>query len=128
MVKIKVKKEMTLPELIQWGWENKIVNERFCGSLGGCIYFDEDSWIGIDELDLVQHDEFFEVEVEEEITEETKIPVLVEVYKWKEIFYKSALKHNTSVSFEKDETSLAFYMLNDDMTMTLLWKEGEMVE
>lgn len=32
MAKIKVKKEMTLPKLIQWGWENEIRLQSFYGS------------------------------------------------------------------------------------------------
>ncbi|WAG30172.1 hypothetical protein [Staphylococcus chromogenes] len=70
----------------------------------------------------------YTVEIEEEIDEHTKIPVLVEVYKLNENLYGSTLKHNISVSVEKDGTSVAFYMLNDDMTMTLIWRNGGMVE
>ena len=132
MVKIKTKKKLTLPELIQWGWDNKIVNKRFYGNFGGPVLFDEDSWIGIDEGDLVQTDETFEVEVEEEITEETKIPVLVRMTGTKEsddnfgldYYYGLSIMDATSNIIE----SKAFYMLNDDMTMTLIWRNGEMVE
>lgn len=80
MVKIKVKKYMDLAELIKWAGENRIKNKKFIGSSGGGIYFyfDEDSWISIDEPNLIEPDETFEVEVEEDITEETVIPKLIE--------------------------------------------------
>lgn len=137
MAKMKVKKEMTLPEIIQWGWDNGIKNEEFMASLGGCIYFDEDSYIDIEEDNLIAPEETFEVEVEEEITEETVISRLLEVRnavpsnktEWKDLkILKSYLYGNHSISEIKNEYSVAIYMLNDDMTMTLLWKDGEMVE
>ncbi|NHM92950.1 MULTISPECIES: hypothetical protein [Staphylococcus] len=138
MVKIKTKKEMTLPELIEWAWKNGIKNEEFTGSRGGRIYFYETSyeasWVGIKEPTFVEPKETFEVEIEEEITEYTKIPRLIEVYE-----YDGRLSAylNTKMPIKKvlnDSQNdplyvpIAFYMLNDDMTMTLLWKDGEMVE
>ncbi|PTG08606.1 hypothetical protein [Staphylococcus chromogenes] len=130
MVKIKVKKEMTLPELIKWAGENRIKNKKFIGSSGGGIYFyfDEDSWISIDEPNLIEPDETFEVEVEEEITEETKIPNLVEAYEYMQSVNCSGTMYNTSIQEEKTNVSKAFYMLNDDYTMTLIWRDGGMVE
>ncbi|EKU50332.1 hypothetical protein [Staphylococcus massiliensis] len=82
-------------------------------------------------LDRVKsiNDEGFVVEVEEEITEDTKIPVLLE--RCQEEYYSGHewFEHtNTSIKKEKEQGSKAFYMLDDDMSMTLLWKDGEMVE
>ncbi|MDU0476846.1 hypothetical protein QVA73_08055 [Staphylococcus chromogenes] len=76
----------------------------------------------------------YTVEVEEEIAEDTKVPKLIEVYE-----YDGRLSAylNTKMPIKKalnDSQSdllcvpIAFYMLNDDYTMTLLWKEGKMVE
>lgn len=39
MVKIKVKKEMNLPELIQWGWDNGEERIFFHGSKDGSVCF-----------------------------------------------------------------------------------------
>ncbi|MDP4460405.1 hypothetical protein QUD39_03860 [Staphylococcus hyicus] len=126
MAKIKVKKKMNLAELLKWACVNGITNKRYVGNKGGEVYFNGFGEFR-PELNVFLED-IFTIEVEEEITEETKIPMLVEVYKWHENDYSSTLEYNTSVSFEKDETSVAFYMLNDDMTMTLLWRNGGMVE
>lgn len=126
MAKIKVKKYMDLAELIQWGLEKGTIYKTYIGSKGGEVYFNGFGKFRT-EVD-VYPEETFEVEVEQKVDEETKIPVLVEVYKWDENTYYSTIEHNTSISSEKDEKSVAFYMLNDDMTMTLLWRNGGMVE
>lgn len=73
MVKIKVKKEMTLPELIKWGWDNKAIG-RFEGDKGSLVLFDANSWVVSNKF--VCSEETFEVEVEEEITEDTEVPTL----------------------------------------------------
>ena len=76
------------------------------------------------------------VEVEEEITEETIIFRLLEVRNaipskkaaWQNLkLLKSDLYGNHSISEVKNEHSVAFYNLNDDMTTTLIWKYGELV-
>lgn len=135
MVKIKTKKEMTLPELIKWGWKNGEEQRIFHGSKYGSVCFNDDSWVIIEQA--IEPDETFEVEVEEEITEETVISRLLEVRnavpsnktEWKDLkILKSYIYGNHSISEIKNEYSVAIYMLNDDYTMTLLWKDGEMVE
>ncbi|UOC12414.1 hypothetical protein [Staphylococcus agnetis] len=133
MVKIKVKKEMNLPELIQWGWKNGKEHRIFYGSEGGEVHFNDDSWVTIETA--VEPDETFTVEVEEEVKEETEIPRLVEVYKTLRGDVSSAAYSNKSINYILDaneryqnQPSKAFYMLNDDYTMTLIWKDGEMVE
>ncbi|MDT0739750.1 hypothetical protein [Staphylococcus chromogenes] len=134
MAKVKVKKEMTLPEIIQWGWDNEIKNEEFMANLGGCIYFDEDSYIDIEEDNLIAPEERFEVEVEEEITEKTVIPEILHVYEYGGDTITSLDKNYSISSLIKmnehrlDLENLAFYMLNDDMTMTLIWRNGGMAE
>lgn len=82
------------------------------------------------------HSNTFTVEVEEEITEETIIFRLLEVRnaipskkkEWQDLkLLKSHLYGNRSISRVKNEHSVAFYNLNDDMTTTLIWKDGELV-
>ncbi|MGV3031319.1 hypothetical protein [Staphylococcus chromogenes] len=135
MAKIKTKKYMNLAELIKWAGENRIKNKKFIGSSGGGIYFyfDENSWISIDEPNLIEPEETFEVEVEEEITEETVIPDLIELFEHTggidAIAHSNASIHQIIRGADEDAMSaVSFYILNDDMTMTLLWKNGEMVE
>lgn len=76
-------------------------------------------------------DDEFEVKVEEEITEDTKFDRLFEVYEFRERAYMSALHTNTSIKERLENTSFptkAFYILNDDLTMTLIWKDGELIK
>lgn len=73
----------------------------------------------------------FIVDIEKEVTEETKFDRLLEVYEIQEGVYMSALHTNTSIKERLENTSFptkAFHILNDDMTMTLIWKDGELVE
>lgn len=136
MVKIKRKVEMTLPELIEWAWKNDVNSRRFISSNNTSVTFSEYGNF----FTSVKHifkDETFTVEVEEEISEETQIYRLLELrdsftFKdggWKDLnILKSYMYGNHSISEVKNEYSVAIYMLNDDMTMTLLWKDGAMVD
>ncbi|MEB7460953.1 hypothetical protein [Staphylococcus borealis] len=139
MPKIKVKKQMNLPELLAWGMTTpnyemgiEYHNENVS------VYFND---VGEPRIEckyrFIPSHETFTVEVEEEITEETAIPRLLEVRnaipsnetEWQDLkILKSHLYGNHSISEVKNEYSIAFYMLNNDMTMTLLWKDGAMVD
>ncbi|HBE8080495.1 TPA: hypothetical protein NBI64_001665 [Staphylococcus aureus] len=135
-MKIKVKKEMRLDELIKWAWDNPGL------ATGRNFYPQTKSDIDYKCFSLydgrnciikgfVSADDTFEVKVEEEITEDTKFDRLFEVYEFRERAYMSALHTNTSIKERLENTSFptkAFYILNDDMTMTLIWKDGELVE
>ncbi|HEC2144644.1 TPA: hypothetical protein R1906_000096 [Staphylococcus delphini] len=124
-MKIKVEKEMNLHELIKWAWENDVNNEDFEGNLDGNVNID--SWGMIDTIVPVDVEETFTVEVEEEVTEETVISRLVAIY---DVSGQRSIiqRKQKSISNIVNEYAVAFYMLNDDATMTLLWKEGELVE
>ncbi|QNY75878.1 hypothetical protein FPO92_11390 [Staphylococcus aureus] len=134
-MKIKVKKEMRLDELIKWARENPELSKGkiFLAKVfsNGFVRFQRNtntcsisSFIPIDTP--------FIVEVEEEITEDTVFDRLFEVYELQEGSYMSALHKGISLNerFEDDNifSTKAFYILNDDMTMTLIWKDGELVE
>lgn len=126
MVKIKTKKKMTLPELLQWGWDNKGEHKWFYGSCDSEVWFNRFGSVEID--GKVDPNEIFTIEFEEEITEDTVINGLVEVYRSSSGFLKSVMFPRESVRVAKRDVTVAFYMLNDDYTMTLIWKNGEMVE
>ncbi|PTF09196.1 hypothetical protein BUY41_02450 [Staphylococcus cohnii] len=99
MVKIKQKKTMNLPQLIEWAYhQGSDVRDEKIKSESMTITFSE---IGTPHIEtkfhFLQVDELFTVEVEEEITEDTKFKHLIEIeqddtcYMWL----------NTSVSAEK---------------------------
>ncbi|HCW7320090.1 TPA: hypothetical protein PCV00_000160 [Staphylococcus aureus] len=133
-MRVKVEKEMRLDELIKWARSNpelsKGKNFFTTGNGDGIVRFQKDTNECTTSV-CVPLDAPFEVEVEEEITEDTKFDRLFEVYEFRERAYMSALHTNTSIKERLENTSFptkAFYILNDDMTMTLIWKDGELVE
>ncbi|EGQ1601585.1 hypothetical protein FD676_08135 [Staphylococcus pseudintermedius] len=127
---IKVKKEMNLLELIEYIKKNEIADKVFLNKKGKVVVGD-DGYLYMTDLNLT---DTFTVEVEEEITEETEIPVLVELFMsgLDEIIHTY---HRTSIGEAigevhkgADALPKAFYILNDDMTLSLVWKDGELVE
>ncbi|HDM4194075.1 TPA: hypothetical protein PZU37_000200 [Staphylococcus aureus] len=133
-MKIKVKKEMKLDELIKWARENPelsqgkvFVTKSFAdGIVRFDSYTNKCTTSGFAPIDIP-----FIVEVEKEITEDTVFDRLFEVYELQEGAYMSALHTSISIKERLENTSFptkAFYILNDDMTMTLIWKDGELVE
>ncbi|ALN76032.1 hypothetical protein GJU84_04785 [Staphylococcus chromogenes] len=134
MVKIKRKVEMTQKEFVQFLIENAAINEITQSTKNGkdfelCIKLKSDN----NKINRINNN-LVEVEVEEEIAEDTVIPMLIEVTEYNDdttVF----LNENKSIKTVLDDSlddllydPKAFYMLNDDMTMTLLWKDGGMVE
>lgn len=138
MPKIKRKVEMTLPELIEWGFKNNVKDRGFdCNQANyRPVVFNSIGWIDFIDDYCYPPGDTYTVEIEEEITEETAIPRLLEVrnliplkntgwHYFKSL--KSYLHVNHSISEVENRHSIAFYMLNDDMTMTLLWKGGKLL-
>ncbi|MEN2381721.1 hypothetical protein [Staphylococcus warneri] len=125
MVKIKRKVEMTLPELIQWGWDTDIKEKAFYNNVdGGSVYFDKVQNVSIEHE--TAKNETFTVEVEEEITEETKVPKLISIDR--DTQNEININFNCSIKQLVDRDDYNYYYLNDDGTMTLIWKDGAMVE
>lgn len=123
MVKIKQKKQLNLPQLIEWllksGYRNYTANSNMGNTVTlsryGAIQFSTGTFFP---------EETFTVEVEEEITEDTEISILAHY----SVFGFKTTKSNASINEEKGGNSIAFYIMNDDKTMTLIWKNGKLVE
>ncbi|WP_336831183.1 hypothetical protein [Staphylococcus saprophyticus] len=130
MVKIKQKKQLNLPQLIEWAWENEIKNERFIHSDSNppeYVWVNENSEIEFDEDMILRKSDTFTVEVEEEITEDTVIPKML--VKFKNLDTYGRFKNDSINGFEIEEGNIeAFYILNDDKTLTLIWRDGKLVE
>lgn len=125
MVKIKKKVEMTLPELITWAWKNGIKSEMFYSNIDGhYVHFDMAERVFIEHE--VDKDETFTVEIEEEITKETEIPKLVSINR--NNLNEVNINFNCSIGQFLDRSDYNYYILNDDGTMTLIWKDGAMVD
>ncbi|EKI4464033.1 hypothetical protein PCV68_001011 [Staphylococcus pseudintermedius] len=121
-MKIKVKKEIKLLELFEYIKKNEIADKVFFDNKGkGKVVVGDDRYLYMTDLNLT---DTFTVEVEEELNMETDIPVLIELNRGEFHFH-----YDSFLRGEKNCNSDAFYILNNDMTMTLLWtRNGGLVE
>ena len=135
MVKIKREVEMTLSELIEWAWKNGVKEKAFYSNVdGGSVYFDMVQTVSVEHS--IGKDETFTVEVEEEITEETKLPKFLVVFLNMSIsnyIERPAIGEDESIkeilqgNKNHPLTIKAIHLINDDGTHTLIWKDGELV-
>lgn len=124
MVKIKRKVEMTLPELIEWGFKNNIRNTEFVSNFfeKKSVIFNLSGWAEFSDEYAYLPEDTFTVEVEEEITEDTKIPEMLEIFQDND----GTQWFGNSIEQVKDDFSREFWLKDGD-TMTLIWKDGELV-
>ena len=138
MVKIKRKVEMTLPELIEWGFKNEIKNTEFVSNFfkKKSVIFNLSGWAEFSDEYAFLPEDTFTVEIEEEITEDTKLPKFLEIFAYKNLGYgdeNSLIEENKSIKeiLEENEERLlitkAIHLVNNDGTHTLIWKDGELV-
>ncbi|MCD8786682.1 hypothetical protein K2V65_08575 [Staphylococcus gallinarum] len=127
-MKIKTKKQLNLPQLIEWAWENGIKNKiiRADKQLMN-IQFDEHGdfktygFTGIDTT--------FTVEVEEDVTEDTVIPKMLEMYRDATSNFGAEIYINQSInSVIENAEVLTLHIVNDDGTHTLIWRDGKLEE
>ncbi|WP_145462365.1 hypothetical protein [Staphylococcus hominis] len=124
MAKIKRKVEMTLPELIEWGFKNNIRNREFVCDQASykSVIFNLNGWSEFSGEYSYLPQDTFSVEIEEKITEETVLPELVELSK----DGGGAQWSQKSIDVVKNSFSKEFWLKDGD-TMTLIWKDGELV-
>ena len=127
MPTIKRKVEMNLPQFIAWAVDNHITGSFYANNRVNAkrIRF-EFGRIVSSHGELGSHDTFT-VEVEEQIDEDTEITALVELSS-RGLLGNTRLYRYHSINEVIDNQSVAFYILNDDQTMDLIWKNGRMVE
>jgi formylmethanofuran dehydrogenase subunit C len=121
-MKIKTKKQLNLPQLIEWAWENKIKNRAFYSNTdGGSVYFDKDGDVYVEHE--IAKTETFTIKVEEEITEDTVFQSIVEVT----IDDLFAIWECASISTWKNEHSKEFHAYIDGK-FQCIWRDGKLVE
>ena len=132
-MKIKTKKQLNLPQLIEWEMKNDMHERSFFGDrYGDAVHFDENEDILCDHVSLT---ETFTVEVEEEITEDTVFPKLVE--RWKhdgegDEAFRYAGHDDKSINrvlFANPESveTTHFYIENDNQELVLIWRDGKLI-
>ena len=123
-MKIKRKVEMTLPQLIEWIEINRRFDESFGSDRYNYVHANVD---GILEFTGKFCEDTFTVTTEEEITEDTE---------FEKLYYTTILSRIVESSCTTIQSSLkhiavepiAFYIMNDDLTLTLIWRDGKLVE
>jgi hypothetical protein len=127
MPKIRVEKEMNLGELLCWAIENKKqasyrdfysknIQVKFNGSGHPKIIFNKQ---------FLPIYEKFIVRTEEPITEDTQVPNLRHLTDCGFTY----MTNTRSIKECKTDSSIAFYIMNNDLTMTLIWtKEKGLVK
>ena len=131
MPTIKQKVEMNLPQLIEWGFKNDIREKSFIAY--ECVR-DQRHEVHFNALGIPKFSAFikksntFTVEIEEQIDENTELTALVELSS-RGLLGNTRLYRYHSINDVIDNQSVAFYILNDDLTLTLIWtKEKGLVE
>lgn len=124
MVKIKKNVDMTLPELIEWGFKNNVKDRGFSCNQATYrpVVFDSIGWIDFIDDYCYPPGDTYTVEVEEEIDIYT---VLESLYEYTN---DNQFKHykNTPLQIIKDYEDKEFWLKDRDK-MTLIWKDGELV-
>ncbi|MDW4244787.1 hypothetical protein QI219_03405 [Staphylococcus saprophyticus] len=121
-MKIKTKKQLNLPQLIEWllksGHRDYITSSDMGNTVtlsrGGAIQFSIGTFFP---------EETFTVEVEETVTEKTEFELLIEITDG----YPNCLWEEASVEDWKDEDSKEFHAYIDG-EFKLIWRDGKLVE
>lgn len=127
MPTIKRKEEMTLPQLIEWAWENDIKNATYRSKNELFVTFPFDGKGVIGYGYAFSKNDTFTVEIKEEITEETKIWQFIEL-RDEGLLGRTYLHKNESIENVKTDNSLVFYFIDEDLTATVIWKNGKLVD
>ncbi|MGI2311038.1 hypothetical protein [Staphylococcus cohnii] len=129
MVKIKQKKTMNLPQLIEWAWDNDVRGKMFPTDQNQevGIYIATNRDFMMSNADYIKYSNTFKVEVEEEITLTTPLPAMLHV--WKTGILGTEIKEveNKSIASQYTVCSTEFWLKQDD-EMTLIWRDGRLIE
>lgn len=121
-MKIKTKKQMNLPQLIEWAWENDVRNKGFESERTSRVYFDYDGYLSCTRA--MEPTDTFTVDVEEEITEDTKFKSLVKVTEAKNVF----AHFDASINGVKHDTVVEIYALLNGKLESIWTKDKGLVE
>ncbi|MCP1288310.1 hypothetical protein NK211_13070 [Mammaliicoccus sciuri] len=121
---------MNLTELIDWIWKNKIKDKKFVSEYVNSIVFVSKSG-KISTGYSIGKTDTFKVDIEEEITEDTKLFLISRCIG--EFGNVSYLYNRTTINRRLDNLPgnckiTHFYIENEDKELVLIWKNGELVE
>ena len=117
---IKVKKEMNFRELMEYILENDIRDREFRCSINDHVFRVCEEGIFEFYCENYNMGESYEVEVEEEITEDTEFYMLVELFDGDRI----DIHYRERIKYLKDVTTSKIYALIDG-ELQLIWERGD---
>ena len=137
-MKIKTKKQLNLPQLLEWLLNSKYSSYIAFSNMGNYVQLEEYGALSFSD-EKFYPEETFTVEVEEEITEDTVIPKLMTTFR------KTCLKNGTGYQRVRIDENYSIklmlnkaeahsepvetlHIVNDDRTHTLVWRDGKMVD
>lgn len=129
-MKIKNKKTMNLPQLIEWGFNNpelvegKLYLTKEHDEYSPYVRFSVDGY-GVRTGQSIFIDDTFTVEVEETVTEDTKLPSILVKSNYDDMAKEY---RDSKINDFVPKYTRAIYIINDDLTMTLIWRDGKLVE
>lgn len=123
-MKIKRKVKMNLPQLIEWAWENSITNLSFRGhgKEGHLVVASFNDKGEFTSEWRISKDDIFEIEIEEEIDEDTEFKRLVYIDDYDDTVAFS----NFTIRELKDNGVKEFHAYIDG-EFKLIWRNGKLV-
>lgn len=128
-MKIKTKKQLNLPQLIEYIWDNDIKNEFFRRLNRGpfeYVWVNEDSNIEFDDNILFRKNDIFEIEVEEEIDEDTHLDYLYMLTDTKDVLRCNYRTIKVATKAFKSYDFTFFTLVDNDLVK--IYENGKMVE
>lgn len=142
-MKIKTKKQLNLPQLIEWAWDNDIrdtmikLKSEYPAKQG--IVIDNGGRLHLVGMDYLSKSNTFTVEAEEEITEDTMVTKLMTTFKKTYLeggigYQRVRIDENYPIKLMLNKAEAhgepieTLHIVNDDGTHTLIWRDGKLVE
>lgn len=122
-MKIKTKKQLNLPQLIEWAMKNKIKKRMFLAESAYCVGFDKHGFIYFNSTNSMPLDQLFTVEVEEFVNETTRFEMLAEVTGADTIYGHCNARIVDIVNYQDAE--IHAYI---DGEFKCIWRDGKLVE
>lgn len=129
-MKIKRKKQLNLPQLIEYALDNGVTGTIFSDNRVDAkrIRFESGTIVSIH--GYMHKGDTFTIEIEEDITEDTKLDLVERFiggmdyacYTSHTMSIKECLKRSPS-----DCTTTHFYIENDDRELILIWRDGKLI-
>lgn len=131
-MKIKTKKRMTPEEYVKYmidkhgvvGLESELIDDDIIDAPKRYTLTFELNPVSMKEMsDVSFENKEFIIEIEEELTGDTVIPKMLIL----DNDGSTIVENNHRTNYYRAIDTKALYMINNDMTMTLIWKDGELI-